>query len=115
MDGPQIEAALELILAFDHSPMAGLVDLKRIDVSVPEVLLVTTDQGSEITFGIRDIDQQMRRWREIHDTGQKMGKALSFLDLAVSNNIPARWLEASALPPSTPKLTKPLRNKKKHV
>jgi cell division protein FtsQ len=115
VDGPQVLAALELILAFEHSPMAGLVDLKRIDVTVPEVLVVTTDQGSEITFGVRDIDRQMRRWREIQDKGQKMGKALSFLDLAVSNNIPARWLEASALPPPTPKLTKPLRNKKKHV
>ena len=37
------------------------------------------------------------------------------LDLAVTNNIPLRWLEASAVPPAAPKSPKPLRPKKKHV
>jgi len=111
----QVQAALKLIVAFEQSSMAGLVDLKRIDVSSPEVLVVTTGQGSEVTFGLTDLEQQLRRWHDIFDMGQKLSKVIATLDLAVSNHIPARWLDASAVPPATPKSPKPLRNRKKHV
>jgi len=112
---PQAKAALQLISAFDHSPMAGVTELKKIDVSAVEVLVTTTGQGGEITFGLTDFDQQLRRWQAIYDMGQKMGKAVSTLDLAVSNNVPATWIEASVVPPLPPKAPKILRNKKKHV
>ena len=62
-------------MAFEQSPMAGLVDLKRVDVSSPEVLVVTTGQGSEVTFGLTDFEQQLRRWHAIFELGQKTGKA----------------------------------------
>ena len=115
IDAIQVRAALELIGAFEHSPMAGVVDLKRIDVSSLEVLVVTTDKGSEVTFGLTDLEQQLRRWREIHEAGQKIGKVIATLDLAVTNNVPARWLEASAVPQNTPKSPKPLRTRKNNV
>jgi len=111
----QARVALHLIVQFAHSPMAGLVDLRRIDVSESEVIVVTTGQGSEVTFGLQDVDRQLRRWREVHDLGQRMNRSLATLDLAVTNNIPARWLEASVLPVTPPKIPKTLRNKKKHV
>ena len=81
ISAPQVQAALQLIVAFEQSPMAGLVDLRRIDVSSPEVLVVTTGQGSEVTFGLADLDQQLRRWRDIFDSGQNIGKAIGTLDL----------------------------------
>ncbi|MSU59774.1 MAG: FtsQ-type POTRA domain-containing protein [Pedosphaera sp.] len=112
---PQVQAALRLITEFAHSPMAGMVDLKRIDVSSPEVLVVTTGQGSEVTFGLSDLDRQMRRWREIHDQGQRLGKSLATLDLAVTNNIPARWLQVNLGPVNTPKAPKTLRTRRKNV
>ena len=115
LDSAQAQAALQLIIAFQRSQMAGLVDLRRIDISNPGVLLATTGQGSEVTFGMNDLDQQLRRWHEIFELGQRMSKAIFTLDLAITNNIPARWLEASAVPPLTPKASKPLRIKKKHV
>ena len=112
---PQVRAALHLITEFAHSPMAGLVDLRRIDVGAPEVLIVTTGQGSEVTFGLQDLDRQLRRWREIHDLGQRAHFSIASLDLAVTNNIPARWLEASLAPAAPPKAPKILRTKKKNV
>ncbi|HYG35372.1 MAG TPA: FtsQ-type POTRA domain-containing protein [Clostridia bacterium] len=115
IESTQVLAALQLLRAFENSPMEGLVDLKHIDVSSPEVLIVTTGQGSEITFGLTDLEQQLRRWQIIYEMGQRQGKAIASLDLAVINNIPARWLEASAVPTETPKPTKPSRNRKKHV
>ena len=112
---PQIKAALELILAFERSSMARFVDIKKIDAGSSGVLTASISDGSEITFGTADFEQQLRRWYEIQQTGQRVSKAVWALDLAVSNNIPARWLEASLVPTPTPKIPKPARTKKKHV
>jgi cell division protein FtsQ len=115
VESPQVRSALRLVAEFACSPMAGLVDLGRIDVGASEVLVVTTAQGSEVTFGLNDLERQLRRWREIHDLGQRQGKNLATLDLAVTNSIPARWLEASALPIPPAKAPKTLRNRKRNV
>ena len=114
VESPQVRSALRLVEEFACSPMAGLVDLRRVDVGASEVLVVTTAQGSEVTFGLNDLERQLRRWREIHDQGQRQGKNLATLDLAVTNSIPARWLEAS-LPVPPAKAPKPLRNRKRNV
>ena len=115
IESPQAQAALQLIVAFEQSAMAGLVEMKRVVISGPETLLVEADQGAQITFGLTDLDQQLRRWYAIADTSHRVGKAIATLDLAVSNHVPALLLEASALPPETPKLPKPTRARKKHV
>jgi cell division septal protein FtsQ len=112
---PPVQAALQLITAFDQSPMAGLADLRRVDVSCASVLVVTTGQGSEVTFGLGDLEQQIRRWHDIFESGQKISKAIATLDLAVTNNVPARWIDSTSVPPAAPKPPKPLRPRKKHV
>ena len=116
MELPQVQAALQLILAFDKSPMAGLVDLRRVDISAPGVVVATTGQGSEITFGLDNLDQQLRRWRQIYDLGASQQRAIASVDLAVANNVPVRWMLASAAPVTvTPKAVKPVKNRRKNV
>lgn len=115
LESPAVQAAMQLLTEFAHSPMAGLVDLRRIDVSAPEVMVVTTGQGSEVTFGLNDLERQMRRWAEIHDLALRVNKSVASLDLAVSNNIPVRFLQANLGPVSTPKAPKPVRTKRKNV
>lgn len=115
LDSPQVQAALQLIQTFERSPMAGLADLQRIDLTSPEVLLVTTGQGSEIIFGLRDHDRQLARWREIFEVGHRAGKHLATLDLAVSNHIPARWVESSSVPQAPVKPVRTANSRKKHV
>jgi len=110
----QTTAALNLILQFEVSPMAGLVDLRSIDMKSPDVLVVQTGQGSEVTFGFNDLERQLHRWREIHDLGMRMKRNVAFIDLAVSNNVPVRWLEASVSPPPA-KPAKTVRTKKRNV
>ena len=107
VESPQVQAALELIGAFSRSPMAGLVDLRRIDVSLPGAVVATTGQGGEITFGLDNLEQQLRRWREIYDLGQRMNKAVASLNLAVSNNVPVRWMEAVAMPSAASRTVNP--------
>jgi cell division septal protein FtsQ len=115
LDGPQVRAGIQLMLAFERSQMAQFVDIKTIDVSPSEVISVTTGQGAGITFGLNDMDQQMRRWYAVYDMAQRTGKGIFSLDLAVANGIPMRDVAANSLPPTPPKLPKPFRNKKKHV
>jgi len=115
IESPQVQAALQLLLAFEHSPMEGLTEIKRIDVSAPDVIVVSTIQSNTVTFGLSDFDHQIRRWHEVCLMGQKLGRAIATLDLAVTNNIPASWLEASAVPIAVIKSPKPPHSKKRHV
>ena len=113
---PQVLAALALVRDFERSPMAGLVDLKQIDVATPGALVVTTGQGNELTFGLSDFDAQLRRWRLVHDYAQRFGKHITALDLMVANNAPMLWTDVSGItPPPAPKRPKNSLYKKKHV
>jgi hypothetical protein len=112
---PQVQAALQLIQSFDRSPMVGLVDLQRLDVSAPGVVVVNTAQGSEITFGLDNPDWQLRRWREIYDWGLRQGKTIASADLAVANNVPVHLLAATTSPDTVPKSAKPLKARRRNV
>jgi cell division protein FtsQ len=110
LEQPQAQAALRLVAAFDRSPMAGLVDLQRVDVSEPQVVVATTGQGSEVTFGLDNLERQLQRWRQIYGLG-----TIATLDLAVGNNAPVRWMTNSLAPVVTHKLVKPLKSRRKNV
>jgi cell division septal protein FtsQ len=111
----QTRAALGLITELDRSPMAGLVEFQSLNVAAPEVLEVTTSQGAQITFSLDQFDRQLRRWRQISDQYQQWGKAITALDLSVTNNLPARWIAASGMPPLPHKAAKPVKTKRKNV
>jgi cell division septal protein FtsQ len=111
----QVQAALRLITAFDHSPMAGLVDLQRLDVSAPGVIVVTTRQGSEVTFALDNLDQQLRRWRGIYDYAVKQKSTITSVDLAVANNLPVHLVAAGAVPEATVKPVKTIKNRRRNV
>jgi hypothetical protein len=115
VESEQVLAALRLISAFDRSPMAGIVELRGVDVSLPGVLVVQTGQGSKVTFAMDDPDRQLRRWRMIHDQGQRIAKVVSTLDLSVSNGIPATWIDAGVAPHDTPRTRTFQTNRKKNV
>ncbi len=118
---PAVQAALKLIAAFDRSPMAGLVELQRVDVSQSSVVVATTGQGSEVVFGLENLDrkfsveQQLQRWQQIYNLGLQQQRTIATADLAVTNNVPVRWMTASAVPGTTPKVVKPLKSRRKNV
>lgn len=111
---PQILSALQMIVAFEGSPMYGLVDLKNIDVSEAEVLKVTTSQGNEIIFRQDDFNSQFQRWRLAYDYAHRVGHRIGLLDLSVTNNVPTLWARQSDAPVPAPKV-KSNRNRRKNV
>ncbi len=115
LDQPQIRAALALIRAYEDSSMYSLVDLDIVDVGSADHLEGRLRQGTRVVFGLEGFDRQLRRWRVIHDHAGQVGRGLAWLDLSVSNNLPARWVESTnAVPPSS-RVPKPPRTAKRHV
>lgn len=115
VESTQVRAALSLIESFDHSPMAGLADLQRINVGLPEILQVATSQGAQITFSLAHFDMQLRHWRLIYDQYQRWGRAIASADLSISNNIPVRWVAATGPPVPAPKIPAAHRTRRKNV
>jgi POTRA domain, FtsQ-type len=115
IDSSQVRGALQLILAFQKSPMAGLADLRMIDVSSPELLQVTTADQGKILFSLNNLDQQLRRWRDIRDRAQQQGLTIASLDLSVPGNIPAVLVAAGPAPLNAPKSPNPQTTRKKNV
>ena len=114
-ESPEVQAALKFLIAFDRSPMIGVVDLKSIDLSSPPVLQVTTRQGNEVILPAEDFDRQLRRWRAVHELASQEARQIASLDLSVSNNVPVRWHEAGTPAPPPAKTQKATRSKRKHV
>lgn len=115
LESVQVHAALKWIQLFESSGMANLVELRKIDVLSPEVLIVTTGQRSEVTFSIDNFDQQMLRWQKIHEECARSNRTITTLNLAVTDNTPLRFSDASAVPPSAPKTIKLQRIRKRNV
>lgn len=115
IESQQFHAALRLLLSFERSDMAGLVELKRIDVSAPEILIASAEPGCTVTFGLKDHELQLARWREIYRAARNMGKALVTVDLAVSNNIPVTFTDASLVPMLQKPNPKSPQSRRKHV
>ena len=114
LETPQVQAALKWIDVFEGSPMANLVELRKIDVLSPEILVVTTGQGSEITFSLENFDRQLLRWQKIHEECARLNKTIGSLNLAVADNTPLRFSDSVA-PPSAPKPAKPQRTRRRNV
>jgi hypothetical protein len=115
LESSQALAALRLISAFDHSPMAGLVDLQCVDVSAPGVIMVTTGQGGAVTFALDHLDVQLRRWRQVYDWGNRAGKTIASLDLAVGNNVPVKWSLSAVPPVASPRTVNPQHLRRRNV
>ncbi len=89
---PKLRAALGLIGEFRRSPLAGVVDLRVIDLSQPRILRVTTGDGGQVDLSTGRLGRQLNRWARIWAHGQKFGLAIETVDLSVTNNVPVRWM-----------------------
>lgn len=110
-----VQAALRLLDSYEPSPLAAWVELGVIDIASPDVMRVTTRQGAEVILPYEQIEQAVDRWHLVHEAGARSSRAVASLNLAVTNNCPVLWLEASLVPPPRLKPAKPQRPHRKHV
>ena len=111
---PRVPAALELIQSYEDSSMFSRVDLDSIDLAATSVLRGTLRNGPQLVFATNAFPRQMRRWRSIHDLAGQVGRELAWLDLSVTNNLPARWAETTNAP-ANPPVDRPQRTRRRHV
>jgi hypothetical protein len=116
---PRVRAALELVRAYEASSMYSVVDVEEIDVSGQDTLVGVLKQGARVTFGLMDFERQMRLWRSIHDYTVSRTQAIEWLDLSLTNNLPAKLRDVSSTiapgssPPASPsRPAKPQRNRR---
>lgn len=95
VQSPRMMAALKWIRAYRDSQMLGQVELSAVDIASDTALLVSTEQGNEVSFGYRDFAPQIARWQKIHELGRRRSLSLATLDLAVTNYVPAVWMEVT--------------------
>lgn len=110
-----VRAGLQLVQDFDRSPLSVQCTLKTIDVASPEILVVRTDDGAEVTFGLEQIGLQLERWALVREAGARASRFVATLDLSVANNCPVLWQETAPAPPPKPKAAKPSILRRKHV
>lgn len=115
LDSPQIRAAISLIRAYESSSMYSLTDLEEVHVGYSEVLPGLLRRGTQVIFGLDGFERQMRRWRSIHEHAGVIGRDLGWLDLSVTNNLPARWMDSTNAVPTPSRAPKPPRPAKRHV
>lgn len=115
LDAPAVRAALELVRRIPHSPLAKHVDVLSVDVAEPDQIQVLTRQGAEVVLPLTRLEEQLHRWRLVHETGQRAGRAIRWLDLTVTNNCPLLWQPAEASPESPPPAVETLKLGGKHV
>jgi hypothetical protein len=112
---PQILAALRWVAEFQSSSMVGEVDVQAIDVSSQTSLLVTTEQGNEVSFAYDAFEQQFIRWRQIQHLARTRNQSVASLDLVVTNFVPAVWTEMTNGAPAAVRVPTPSPYRKKNV
>jgi cell division septal protein FtsQ len=112
---PRILGALRWIESFKESEMSGVLDIEAIDVASPTALLVSTEQGNEVSFAYEDFELQLTRWKQIYDFGRQRNQAIASLDLVVTNFVPAVWAELTNAAPAAIRIPQPSPYRKKHV
>lgn len=93
-------AALRWIRAFQKSEMSSMVDIRSIDLSSEHTLLVRTEQGNDITFSLDDYQPMLARWRKVHEFAIHQRLSIAALDLAVTNYVPAVWVQSTNSAPA---------------
>lgn len=114
-DSLSLRAALRWIRAFQKSEMAESVNVRSIDLSTQTALIVSTEQGSEVSFPLRDFDPLLARWRRVHDYGLRGQLGIASLDLVVTNYVPAQWASLTNGAPPGVRRPEPSPYKKRHV
>lgn len=110
LDRTQVRAGIDLIRAYEDSPMYSLVDLQVVNVGGGDTLEAAVRQGMRVTFGTDEFPRQMRRWHSIHQHAVAAGRELEWLDLSVTNNLPARWVAATNAAPVPSSPSRPVRS-----
>lgn len=114
-DSLALRAALRWVRAFQKSEMSEAVNVRSLDLSTQTALIVSTEQGSEISFPLHGFEPLLARWRRVHEYGLRGQLGIATLDLVVTNYVPAQWTALTNGAPPAVRRPEPSPYKKRHV
>lgn len=102
VDSPALRAALEVVVRFPSSPMAGRARLAALDVADADQVRVLTVEGAEVILPLQRPEEHLYRWRRVEEAGARAGRQIRWLDLSVTNHCPLLWHAPERPPASVP-------------
>ncbi len=102
VDAPALRAALEVVVRFPLSPMAGRAQLATLDVAEADQVRVLTVEGAEVILPLQRPEEHLHRWRLVEEAGARAGRQIRWLDLSVTNNCPLLWQAPERAPAPPP-------------
>ncbi len=89
-----LACALEILKAMDHTPtLHTSIDIRSIDLSQPLSITMMTTHDMAITFRLDNIDEQMRRLRQIVEYTENPLRTIRTVDLTPDQYVPVNFYE----------------------
>jgi cell division septal protein FtsQ len=85
----EIASALELLRRVRES---GDFQITSVDVSKGWAIVATNQRQTQITFGLDDLDEQLRRLAEVQREAGKLGQDLKTVNVMIARNVPVTFM-----------------------
>ena len=90
-EGEEIKATLELLHAYPDSLVASRFQIKEIDLAKHYGLQVTDRNGTQVLFGLEEMDRQLKRLDTFLQFTDQHGQKLQTINLLVQKNVPVTY------------------------
>lgn len=91
VESEQVYCALELLDRLEQSAVGSMLEVERIDLSKPRLLVVTTRQQSAIRFDVDEFPQQLRRLAVVLTWAQQRQRPVQMVDLTINRGVPVTF------------------------
>ena len=91
-EGEEIKAALDLLRAHQDSLIAARFQIQEIDLAKHYGLLVTDRNGTQVLFGLEEMDRQLKRLDTYLQYTDQHGQRIQTINLLVQKNVPVTYM-----------------------
>jgi hypothetical protein len=96
IESPEAKTALELLSLTERSVLQTRFQIREIDISKSYCLVVTEKNHGRVTFGLSDLEDQLRRLQVFLDYCDNTKQELGTLNLIAQRNIPVTFTDPAA-------------------
>ncbi len=93
LDQPSLTRALQILYAINHSTLNTTIDIRTINLSDPLSITMVTTQDMSIRFQLDNIDEQLRRLKQVFEYADNLQRTVHTVDLTPNRNVPITFSE----------------------
>ena len=95
VDSEPVRGALQLIALNEKLLFEEQLEIRTIESPKPFSLLAVFASDAEVTFGLDDLERQMRDFKMVIDNAQTQGWRIATLNLSVAENVPVTFFSGA--------------------